>query len=351
MYKRGGVWWASIRHEGKKIQRSLETSDKKLAQAIEAKIRTELVEGKYFDKPIGETKTFRDMMARFMKEHAQKVSLNTQKSYSSSLKHLLKFFGNMALSEITVKKINEYKQARKASGGGAPCINRSLAMLSKAFNLAFKEWEWIKENPVLKVSRDKENSGRDRWLMGDEENGLLENSPQWLRDIIIFALHTGLRQNELLSLTWDRVDLFRKTIIIQETKNGKPRTIPLDQIALDVLIEKSKVRNLKSGLIFLSNVMTKINCQNLIRAFYAALEKTGIQDFHFHDLRHTFATRLAQRGYDLYKLSKLLGHYDISMTQRYAHHCLGSLRDGMQVLEKSDYNLATVGGNGNVSTA
>lgn len=351
MFKRDGIWWTCIRYRGKKIQRSLETDNKKLAESIENKLRTELIEGKYFDRHEGERKTFREMMDRFIKEHAPKVSLNMQKSYAASLKHLLKFFGDMALSEITVKKVNEYKQVRRESGGGAPGINRSLAMLSKAFNLSVKEWEWVKENPVLKISREKEKSGRDWWLSGDDEKRLLENSPQWLRDIIVFALHTGLRQDELLSLTWDRVDLFRKTIIIQETKNGKPRTIPLNQIALNILIEKAKVRNLKSDLVFLSTATTKIDCHNLIRAFNVAKRKADIQNFHFHDLRHTFATRLAQRGVDLYKISKLLGHYDISMTQRYAHHCPESLREGIEVLEKVDYVLTTVGVNRNVSTA
>ena len=85
--------------------------------------------------------------------------------------------------------------------------------------------------------------------------------------------------------------------------------------------------------------------------FNIAVEKADIQNFHFHDLRHTFATRLAQRGVDIYKISKLLGHHSVSMTQRYAHHCPESLRDGIQVLEHSDYNLTTVGENRNVSNA
>lgn len=76
----------------------------------------------------------------------------------------MKHYTYMVMSEITSKKINEYKQARKKAGGGAPSINRSLSMLSKAFNLCIKEWEWLKENPVLKVAREKENRGRDRWL-------------------------------------------------------------------------------------------------------------------------------------------------------------------------------------------
>ncbi|MCF6147314.1 MAG: tyrosine-type recombinase/integrase [Candidatus Kuenenia sp.] len=349
MYKRGGVWWTCIRYNGKKIQKSLETAERKQAKAIEAKIKTELTEGKFFDKPVGQNKTFKDMMEKFMKEHAPKVSGNMRSLYKVSLKHLSDFFGELALSKITAGKINEYKQARKEKGGGAPSINRSLSMLSKAFSLASKEWEWVKENPVLKVSREKENRGRDRWLTYDEEKRLLDNSPQWLKEIILFALHTGLRQDELLSLQWGRVNLFNWTIIIQETKNGKPRTIPLTQIAFEILQEKAKVRNLKSDLVFLSSTINKIDRHNLRRAFNTALEKAEIQDFHFHDLRHTFATRLAQRGIDIYKISKLLGHMNITMTQRYAHHCPESLREGIEVLEKVDYNLTTVRENRHVS--
>ena len=350
MFKRGGVWWTCIRYEDKKVQKSLETDDRRLAQAIEAKIRAEIAEGKFFDKPVGQSKTFKDMMEKFMQEHAPKVSKNMQKSYASSLKHLATFWGNSKLSDIKPKLISEYKVLRKNKGIKPATINRELAMLSKAFNLAVKEWEWVKDNPVSRVPKEKEDNERDRWLNAEDEKRLLENSSSWLKEIIVFDLNTGLRQDELLSLQWNRVDLFRKIIIIQESKNGKPRTIPLNQIALDILMEKSKIRNLKSDLVFLSNMSTKIDRHNLRRAFNIALDKAGIQNFHFHDLRHTFATRLAQRGIDIYKISKLLGHQDIRMTQRYSHHCPDSLRDGVQILE-ADYNLTTVEGKRDVANS
>ena len=99
MFKRkdSGLWWMIFRHNGKKIQKSLETSDKKLAKAIEAKIITDIVEGKYYEKPTGHNKTFRQLMDRFMKEHAPKVSDSMQKSYASSLKHLIPFFWRIEL--------------------------------------------------------------------------------------------------------------------------------------------------------------------------------------------------------------------------------------------------------------
>lgn len=134
--------------------------------------------------------------------------------------------------------ISQYKILRKNEEAKPATFNKELAMLSKAFSLAVKEWEWIKENPVSKVKMEKENNERDRWSTKDEEKRLLESSPEWLREIMVFALNTGLRKDEILSLEWSRVDLERKTILIQKTKNGKPRTIPLNQSALNVLAQR-----------------------------------------------------------------------------------------------------------------
>ena len=116
MFKRSGVWWTCIRHNGRRIQKSLETSDRKLAQAIEAKIRTEIVEGSYFEKLIRRNKTFRDMMDMFMKEHAPTVSNNMQTSYKTSLNHLIPFFGESRLLFISPKMISRYKVLRNVEG-------------------------------------------------------------------------------------------------------------------------------------------------------------------------------------------------------------------------------------------
>jgi len=349
MFKRSGVWYTCIRYKGRKVQRSLgvrvgKKADMMIAQAIEAKIRTEVIEGSYFEKPIGHNKTFKQLMEKFMQEHAPTVSENTQNAYKCYLKNLSSFFDNPGLMSITPRLVAEYKVHRRVKGASPSTINRELYMLSKAFNLAVNEWGWVKENPVSKVQKEKENNEVDRWLTEDEERRLLGASPQWLREIIVFALNTGLRQDELLSLEWSRVNLFRRTILIQITKNGKPKTLPLNRIALDILKKKAeeKVLSIKNDLVFVSNAGTKINKRNLIRAFILALKRAMVKDFTFHCLRHTFATRLAQNGVDIYKIAKLLGHKDLKMTQRYSHHCPDSLRSGVEVLEKFDYNLTTI---------
>ncbi len=344
MFKRNdsGLWWMSIRHNGRRIQKSLETSDRKLAKVIEAKIRTEIVEEKYYDKPLGHNKTFKQLMERFMEEHSPKVSENTRKSYSVYLKHLDKFFGDSQLNSISPKTISRYKALRYEQGIKPSTINRERSMLSKAFNLAVNEWEWLNFNPVSRVPKEKENNERDRWLSEDEENRLFQYLPDWLADIVAFDLHTGLREDELLSLSWSRVELFRRCIVIKDDKEKKPKTIPLNRKALDILERKCKVRSIKTDIVFHSATFTKINNSNLVREFKKALKKAEIEDFVFHDLRHTFATRMVQRGIDIYKVSRLLGHKDVKTTMRYAHHSPESLRDGVEILDV-DYNLTTIG--------
>ena len=142
-----------------------------------------------------------------------------------------------------------------------------------------------------------------------------------------------MRQDEIFSLKWSEVDLFRKTVTVIRSKNGEKRTIPMNRKVYELLKRKSKVRHIRSNYVFLSEAGTKIDDRNLRRAFYKVLNKAGIKDFRFHDLRHTFATRLVQAGVDLYKVQKLLGHKDITMTQRYSHHYPESLRDGVEVLD------------------
>ncbi len=313
---------------------------------ISAHGKQPFVIGKYYEKPIGSKKTFKDLMEMFIAEHAPKQARNTRASYNTSLNHLKPFFGEACLTAITPKMISRYQVLRQNEKAKPASINLELAMLSAAFTLAVKSLEWVEVNPTIKVGKLKEHNQRERWLSKDEERRLLDNSPEWLRDLITLTLHTGLRQEELLCLEWTRVDLFRKTLLIADTKNQKPKMLPINKIALDVIYKRSKVKSIKNDYVFFDAKGNKIIATTLRKAFNLVTEKVGINNFRWHDLLHTFATRLAQRGVDIYKISKLLGHRDIKMTQRYAHHCPDSLRDGVEILETDaevDYNVTTMG--------
>jgi integrase len=338
LYKRGSVWWMSFTYQGKQYRQSTEAENRKVAQRILDKIKGEIAEGKWFEKLPGENKTFKEMMERYMVEHSKVKKASTERD-KASLLHLSPVFGEMILKGISPASITEYKVQRRKEGASPATINREVALMKHGFNLALKEWGWVSDNPVLKVSMEKEPPSRDRWLSYEEEKNLLVASPQWLKEIIVFAVETGSRREEILSLQWKDVDIFKKAVTIFGKKTGERRTIPLTERALDVLKEREKVRmNVRAiagDLVFTYPARMKVNIHTLRSAFQDALAKADVQDFRFHDLRHTFATRLAQTGVDPYTIQKLMGHTSFTTTQRYAHHFVESLRRGIECMEVS----------------
>ena len=157
-----------------------------------------------------------------------------------------------------------------------------------------------------------------------------------LQEIIVFAIATGLRQGEILNLRWSQVDLFRKTITILEQKNKDHDTLPLNEKALKVLRARAKLRSLQCDNVFFNGTGNPIDARNLLRAFYAAVKRAGIAHLRFHDLRHTFATRLVQRKVDIYAVQKLGRWKSISMVERYGHHYSESLRPGIEALDQEE---------------
>ncbi|HSL03374.1 MAG TPA: tyrosine-type recombinase/integrase [Nitrospiraceae bacterium] len=341
LVKRGKYWCMRFTYQGRQVRRSTGTADRRLAELILGKVRAQIVEGRFFETLEEKTRTFDELTERYLVEHAAKKS--EPRHYRGYCKNLKAFFGERTLVEITPKLIAEYKARRYAAGLKPASINRELASLKKAFNLAVREWEWCRENPVSKVSMEQENNKRARWLSVEEEPRLLQGCAPWLHDLVTFALHTGMRMGEILELTWRGVDFNRRTVMVVRSKNGERQTIPINETVLSVLRQKSKVRSLSTELVFCSRVFTSMEAGHLRRSFRAALRKARIEDFHFHDLRHTFATRLVQAGVDLYKVQRLLGHKSPIMTQRYAHHYPESLRAGVEILDRVGTHLVQSG--------
>lgn len=329
-------------YRGSQIRKSTETNSKKLGEKIYHKILGEIAEGKWFERLPGEEKTFAEMMEKYLREHSA-----VNKAPKSSIRdrsladHLTDSFGSLTLVEITPNLIAAYKTKRREEGAAPKTINNELILMGHAFNIAIREWEWVKESPVCKISKEKVNNSVERWLIFEEEKKLISVSPKWLQEIILFALETGLRQGEILDLQWPRVDLFRKTITILEQKNKAKDTLPLNRTAMEILKARSKVRPINSNYVFLNQNGGRINARNLIRSFQAAVKKSGIAPCRFHDLRHAFATRLVQAGADIYSVQKLGRWKNISMVMRYAHHYPESLRSGVEVLDKAREKFST----------
>ena len=163
---------------------------------------------------------------------------------------------------------------------------------------------------------------------------MLNNSKnRLLRNIVLFAIHTGMRLGEILNLTWDNINFENRLIILfpEQTKNGKRHLIPMNKVVYEILKEEESLKVAGCPYVFHRNGR---KVKSIRDGFRNALRKAKIEDFRFHDLRHTFASRLVQKGIDLYVVKELLNHSSVTITERYAHLRLENMRKAVEILEK-----------------
>ncbi len=336
LYKRGSVWWMSFVNPktGDQVRRSTETEDKELAKKILDSQKGKIAEGKWFERLPGQDFTFKEAMDKYLNGYSKRSkAASSHVRDMCGAKHLLPVFGQCMLADIGPSSISEYKVKRREEGASAQTVNLELSLMSHVFTIAMKEWEWVKEHPVKMVARERKDRPKERWLTLEEEGRLLKESPPWLQDIITFAIHTGFRQSEILDLKWSQVDMGRRTITIMEQKNRGVDTLPVDETVVKILTRRKSPACQGTSYVFPNGNDNRLDNRNLLRAFYSAMAKAEIKNFRFHDLRHTFATRLVQSGVDLYTVQKLGRWKDAAMVMRYAHHNPESLRRGIQVMD------------------
>ena len=237
--------------------------------------------------------------------------------------------GNLMLCDISSSTISDYREKLQIGNThygkprSATTVNRYLAAISHVFTVAWKEWNWINHNPVLNLRRYKEPRGRVRFLNDQERHRLLDACKKsrnvFLHPIVVLALLTGMRRGEILGLRWRDVDLYNKRIVIQETKNGERRAMPLVDNSLQ-LIEKLKInaRGSKDDYIFHSPENRTKRC-SIRTAWCNAIKRAEIENFRFHDLRHSTASYLAMNGASLLEIADILGHKTLQMVKRYSH--------------------------------
>jgi integrase len=196
------------------------------------------------------------------------------------------------------------------------------------------EWDMLEEASLKRIRKVKllpENNRRLRYLSKDECQNLINASDKHLKPIVITALNTGMRRGEILGLKWDQVDLKHGFILLDVTKNGDRREIPINGSLRDTL-QKTVVRRIDIPYVFHDPKTGKVY-QDVKRSFHSACKKAKINDFHFHDLRHTFASQLVMAGIDLTTVKELLGHKTLTMTLRYAHLAPGHKVRAVDVLD------------------
>lgn len=338
LYKRkdSTYWWIKLTpRSGPTIQRSTGTADKVAAQELHDRLKASLWEQERLGvKP---QRTWREAVVRWLQETSEKATHGEDKK---KLLWLHPFLGHLTLDQITLDVIDRVRSAKlqEASKG---TVNRYLALVRAILRRARDEWEWTEKVP--KVRLFKETNHRERSLTPEQAQRLIGELPEHQRAVVLFALATGLRQSNVLRMEWNQVNLDQRHAWIQgwQSKNRKPIAVPLNATALGVLqaqIGKHPTR----VFTFHGQPLNSANT----RAWQAAKKRAGIEDFRWHDLRHTWATWQRQAGTPTHELQHLGGWRTSAMVERYAHLAPDHLAQAATRLDGvlPGYDLATGSG-------
>lgn len=320
VFKRKGspFYWYDFTISGNRFRGSTETDDLQAARAVEAKLRTDTILNKHLKrKP---RMTLDIALGRFWTEHGQyrASAFDAMQGYARNL--LGHFDKNIYLDEIGDAEISSYKASCIGKVSNAT-INRRLAYMRSVMNKARKEWGIDTGDLEINKHLLDEPEARTRWITPDEADQLIKEAAPHLKPCIRFALLTGLRLNNITALRWEQIKL-QERVISFKVKSSLPgrklHVIPISDALFSLLMEQ-KPR--KDGFVFLRHFKNKkpVPITKFRRSFATACQKAGIEDFRFHDLRHTAASWMRQNGVPIEVVQKVLGHANIATTMKYAH--------------------------------
>lgn len=321
VYKRGKTFWGRAQRDGREHRFSLSTKNRGVAEDRLRKWLNEMDDSAWGNKP---PRPWATVWERFMREHFPTIKPNSALRYAVSLKNLSKVLDGKNIQQVTTALLSEFETLRRSEGASAPTIRRDFACLSCILSYC-EEWEWINDGknivPAYMRRRRrkglKEAPGRTRYLSEDEEAAVIAECSEPCRTAVILSIGTGLREQELLGLTWAQIDFRNGTIRTgKKTKNGKERFAPLAQKEAQLL--ERRPRHFKSEFVFYHPDGKRI-CR-LNQAFEGAVRRAKLKDVRWHDLRRTFGCRRLQGvGCDkasMKEVSDMLGHSSVAVTEK-----------------------------------
>jgi len=331
VYKRGGVWWYAFQFNGERVQESTKQSNKRVAEQMEAAHRTSLAKGEVGIREKKPVPTLKDFAPRFLEaietQCAEKP--RTVEFYQQKVKCLLadKKIASAKLDTIEEAAIERYTRTRTQTDSrrkkplSVGSVNRELATLRRLLRLAH-EWKVIQRIPRIRLLRGEH--ARQFVINHTQERIYLAALPDLVRDVAEVQLDTGLRLGEALSLDWSQVRLEPAsgakfgflTILSVKSKSKKARNVPLSQRAVDAL----KRQATRTGFVFQQadgSTATSAHLDHQHARIRALLKFPA--DFVLHSLRHTFGTRLGEAGADAFTIMRLMGHSNVTVSQRYVH--------------------------------
>lgn len=293
-----------------------------------AQAENDIIEGIYFPKLKAERRTLAELIDRYLQEILPRKTKAMQAIQEQQLLWWKEQLGKRRLMDIRPALIIDLRaklERGRVQGGklrSPSTCNRYVAALRHAFTVAHRDWEWIPDNPISRIRNLREPRGRIRCLDRAERNRLLReckrSRAEYLYLIVLIALSSGMRMNEILTLSWRQVDLKRGAVFLFKTKNGRPRRVPLQGEALEELKRHAKVRRLDTDLLFpgFKDPKKPVHMRD---AWDEAVKRAKLEDFCFHDLRHTAASYYAMSGASARDLCDIFGWQTLEMAMRYAH--------------------------------
>ena len=308
-----GSW---IDADGKRRKRKLNAHTLQQARALVAAEKARVDKQRTLGYAPPTKETFAALIPRYFQFQKPRLS---QRSYERTCgiveNHLHPVFTAMKLADIRRADIQQYITERAGEVSPAS-VTKELNCLKHLLGLAV-EWELIPFNPALKIKAPRVPAGRVRDLQPTELRALIAACPDWLRPIVGLAAFTAMRRGEILNLRWLDVDLQGSRLMLAQTKNGEGRVVYLNQLAADVIKGQwSKGVKATDRVFPLADDCTP---DNISKGFAVVCRRLEIEDFHFHDLRHTCASWMRMQGADIHTVAQLLGHKDLRMAIRYQH--------------------------------
>ncbi|MBI2241482.1 MAG: site-specific integrase [Magnetospirillum gryphiswaldense] len=311
--KRSGAWQVKIRRKGyPPVSRTFDT--KAQGERWARDVESEMDCGTYVDRSEAERTTLHEALERYEREVTPKKK-GARQEKSRIAKWKRDALALRSLASIRGADMAAWRDRTLNDGASPTTIRNDMALISHLFTIAAKEWGLESlSNPVQKITIPSPARARDRRLVGDEETRLLTAadslSNPWMRPLIVLALETGMRQGELLALTWDCLDLSRRVAALADTKNGESRAVPLSTRAASTLRDLSRCLD---GRVF------PLTQDQVTYFFTRSTEKAEIKDLRFHDLRHEATSRLFERGLNAMEAAAVTGHKTLQMLKRYTH--------------------------------
>ncbi|WP_256212012.1 site-specific integrase [Nitrosomonas communis] len=291
----------------KRIRQSAGTESRQDAEALLAKIRLEAFREHHFG--IKPQRSWQEAVVRHL---TIKANLRSYRDVQRICRMLDPYLCSLTLNQINGDVIWSVVQGQLKKGNTPATVNRYLALIRNLLKMARDEWQWIDSMPKIRLLPGEVE--RDRWLTREEADRLIAAAPEHLAALIRFALAAGCRAREITGLEWNRVDLNRRTAWLNKTKNGTPRGVPLNKDAVAVLQEQIG----KHHQFCFTYRGQPIGWDLTNTAWINAIKKAGIEDFRFHDLRHTWASWYRQAGTSCDELKDLGGWKSRNMVDRYA---------------------------------